>query len=188
MNKRVTQCEGFKRVLFLYSADELKYSISNVAYAQGDVARVHDNYGHDILGDKGEAYMHQWKDVCEDGNWDRVKDVIDIAISDIEQMLYKFTATRLPMNGLSLDNLKKAEPVEYAIELRTSPQFSVTTADYLMKLIQEYIVDSVLEDWAFITYPEAAATWNAKKVETAKKISVTRGFSMSSKRVKPSMI
>lgn len=175
-------------MLLMYSVDEIKYDIQNVAFAQGDVARVHDNYGHDLLGDRGENYMHQWKDVCEDGNWDRVKRMIDLALSDVEQMLYRFTATVLPMNGISLDNEQCCERKEYVLELKVTKEFSATSADYLLKLIHEYVIDSVLEDWASLTYPEAVTMWSAKKQETNRKILHASHYRMDRPMIKPSII
>lgn len=156
------------RLLLIMSEGELKYDIANVAYAQGDVARVHDNYGHDLLGDNNDHYMHQWKDVCEEGNFDRVRRTILIAVGDIEQMLYKFTQFALN-DHTSIDNMPK-EKREYIIELRVPYTFSGTTAYYLLSLAHEYIIDTVLEDWAAIAYPEAVPTWTAKKAEIAEKI------------------
>lgn len=176
----------YKLLKLTLKLGELKYDIGNIAFAEGDVARVHDNYGHDILGDKGENYMHQFKDVCEEGNWDRVKRTIEVSKSELVQMLYAFTSTPLP-DDVEETDVPKAED-DITISAYVPKYFAAQSAEYLLKLAHEYIVDAVLEDWAFITYPEGAATWNAKKSDTRDKIVHMRSYSGEKRSVKPSLI
>ena len=185
---RIVEENSLRRILFIYSSDELKFKISNIAFSQGDVARVHDNYGHDLLEGRSESYMHQWKDVCEDGNWERAKSLIKLSIGELEQILYKFTARKLPDAGISFDNDTSVEDNEYVIELKVSRTFSEGSAEYMMNLCEEFIVDSVLENWALITYPEAAQIWGALKADTANKIRHVSHYNMARPSVAPSPI
>lgn len=178
---------GVSRCLLLFEEEELKYEISNVAYASGDVARINDNYGHDLLGDKSEYYLHQWKDVCEDGNYERVKKTLGLAFGEVEQLLYRYTAQSNRRCSV-IDNDDSHERVEYVVELKAPETMSYTTCEYLLRLIEEYAVNRVLEDWASIAFPEVMERWKLKAVETADKIKHARSYCGSAHRVKPSII
>lgn len=184
----ICDAEGRLRVLFIFDKEELKYDIANIAYAQGDVARVNDNYGHDLLGDDREHLMHQWKDVCEDGNYDRVMRIEMLALSEVEQALYKYSAKAIRKDW-SLDDLMDTKQ-ELLIELRVPYGFTDVTCWYLLRLIHEYIVDRVLADWASITYPEAEMRWMEKADITLAKIkeAKTMGKGGNAQYVKPSIL
>jgi len=160
--------EGKQRVLLIFDELELKYSIGNDAYIHGEAARVHDNYGHDLLDNSKEQAMHQWKDVCEDGNYDHVRDVIEQAIAEMDRMLLKYTAHRQSYSQ-SVDNHRHEES-EWVIEMRTPRNFSDTIAWELINYGHEYIKSRVLEDWAGMTFVEAQPVWAAKRQEAEARI------------------
>lgn len=155
--------EGLRnlRILLVFEEKEITYDASNITFTQGDIARIADKYGHDLLGSEKEHLMHQWKDIAEDGNIDRVRRIISLAVSQVSDMLYKYTRS-CPVTDTELRDCNVAQD-EYVIAMQLPPQFSQNTAELLLKLIHEYIVASVLEDWAGITYPEAKPLWAEKK-------------------------
>lgn len=174
------------RLLLLFDEEELKYQISNVAYAQGDVARVHDKYGHDLLNNDAGHYVHQFKDVCEDGNIDRVHEIINMAISECEKFLYKYTNMHLHDN-LSLYNVECPKN-EYCLEMFVPGTFSDTTCWLILRSVNEYIKARVLEDWASITFPEGASPWTAKRAEMEAQIRRCANMCGVSHQVRPSII
>lgn len=175
------------RVLFIFSDAELISDIGQTAFAQGDVARVMDNYGHDHLANDREHTMHQWLDITQGDNLIRVRKSINLAISKVEHILFRWAKYDGHRHNISLDNIPK-EKAEYVIELRVPDQFSDATADYLIKLIHEYIVDYVLYDWATLTYPEAAATWFQKMGDNEKEIRKCSHLSNVYHKVLPTII
>lgn len=176
----------FIRLLFIFDLDELKFDIANPAYVMGDVARVNDNYGHDILGDNREHLMHQWKDVCEEGNIERVKRVISLCVGEVENLLFRWTRYGGGAH-FSTDNQTR-NVAEYVVEMKVPVSFAESTCVYLRDLIHEYIVSSVLEDWASITYPEAQPTWERKKNELRESLRRAGGTTGYVPRVKPSLL
>lgn len=156
------------RVLFMLSDKELVDDIGQTAFSQGDVARVMDNYGHDHLAVDREHAMHQWMEVTQGENLYRVRRVINLAISEVEHMLFKW-AKYDSCCDVSKDNRTELKS-EYVIELRVPHSFTDTTASYLLRLIHDYVVDRVLYDWANLTYPEAATYWMQRYTEAEQNI------------------
>ncbi len=174
------------RVLLLFDEESMKYKITNAAYIHGEAARVNDNYGHDLLENVKEQAMHQWKDVCEDGNYDRVKDNITMAVSELDQLLHKYTHTpTFEHTSRSSYNIQKRE---WTIEMMVPQGFSERNVDNIFMLAQEYIVDRVLEDWASLTFPEAKQTWTDRRNDTQERIRSAARVTGTHYRVIPSII
>jgi len=174
------------RVLMLFDEETLKYRIANTAFIHGEAARVNDNYGHDLLENVKEQAMHQWKDVCEEGNYDRVKDIIGLAVSEIEQLLQKYTY--VPVLDHTTRTTFEDQCLEWVIEMMVPAGFSERNVDALFKLAQEYIVARVLEDWAAMTFPEAQPAWNARRTDIEERIRSAARVTGVHYRVRPSII
>lgn len=174
------------RVLMLFDEETLKYQIANTAYIHGEAARVNDNYGHDLLENVKEQAMHQWKDICEDGNYDRVKQNIGLAVSELEQLLQKYTF--VPVMDHTTRTTFEDQKLEWVIEMMVPAGFSERNVDALFALAQEYIVARVLEDWASMTFPEAQPTWNARRIDIEERIRSAARVTGVHYRVRPSII
>ena len=96
-----------------------------------------------------EHERHQVFDICQDGNIDRVTRVMDLVVSHARELLFPYSKVEVDENEEREDSLNETET--YVIELRVPDDFSKTTATYLEKLIHDYIVYKVLEDWLVIT-------------------------------------
>lgn len=177
---------GLLRVCFFFDEVILRKEISDAAYAKGESARVNDNYGHDLLAENKEMLLHTFKDICEDENFPRIRDIIKLAVSELEQMLYKYSYDRMECH-LSMDNVQRPTP-EYVMELRVPDMFSNTSAWYLGRLSKEYIIASALEYWAQQTFVEAAAAWTERKAQLKEQILRSRTYAGSHHKVKPSII
>ena len=165
---------GKLRVLFMLNLDELKFQIGNVAYSHGDSASRVNGYGKEIIT---EHQIHQFMDVVEEGNIEWVKNTISLAVSRIEHILYNWTWNKLK-DHLSLDNIPKHKH-EYIFELKVPQGFSDTTAWYILNLAQKFIVATVLEEWASITFPGGMETWSrmvqSTSVELEKAFRINNG-------------
>jgi len=177
----------WKRLLLVLSEEELRFDIANIAFAQGDVARVSDNYGHDLLGDKGEHYLHQWKDICEEGNYERVRRVLEQSMGKIEHMLTRYSAF-VTHRDLSLDNVNQENRKEFVLELKVPNTFSDSNCWYLLRLINEYMTCRVLEDWASITLPEVMERWMNKRMEVEEDLKEARSNCGVHHTVQPTII
>lgn len=136
------------RLLLLFDQDDVLYEIANLAAAQGESSRIED-----ATGEK----MEQFKNICEEGNRDRVLRTVPLAISKCEKILSAWTKNRM-MDHLSLDNALQDKP-EFVMEMVVEEHISANIAYALLRFIQEYIEVYVLEDWAGITYPEGRPYW-----------------------------
>lgn len=158
-----------KRATVTLLAEELLHDIANMAYVEGD------------LMDGGDGHAaHQVRDICEDGNRERVLRVISMAVAKCRERLYPYTREDAE-DGTLLDNTPE-EREEYVIILLLPEDFSKTTLDYLNKLLHEYITCTALADWLTIANtanPQSAAAWAAKaeeaQAEAARIINLRRG-------------
>lgn len=152
-----------KRVLLLFDVEELKYDISNVAFVQGESV-VTDANGTPEDRKNNAKPLNQWYGVCEDGNFDRVKRQMSVAVSECEHKLYNLT--KMPLYGhTSLDNQRRRNN-EYLVELRVKDDFSETTAVALLNFVHDYIVARVLEDWAGVCVrPDFMEYWRSRRNE-----------------------
>lgn len=158
-----------KRATLKFSTEELLHDIANMAYVEGD-----------LIDGGNEHAAHQVRDICEDGNRERVLRVVDIAVAKCRERLYPYTREDA-QDGTELDNTPD-EKEQHVISLLLPEDFSKTTLDYLNKLLHEYITCTALADWLTIANtanPQSAAAWAAKaeeaQAEAAKIINLRRG-------------
>lgn len=128
----------------------LLYDIENIAYV------IADNHKAD------DTSIHRVRDICREGNIDRVARVLGLAYSQILVALSPITVS-LPINenhDLSL------HPHDYEINFRTDGDFkNLLTPEIKLKIKEtahEYMVAMVLDDWLAITFPVAADVWKYK--------------------------
>lgn len=124
----------------------LLYDIANMAYLIADTGH-HDHT------------LHRVRDICQEGNIDRVSRVLGLAFA-------RLAATLSPIakpSRIDIDRDNSACPHDYEIIFRDdrSIRFALTTERKLKfkELSHEYMVCTVLADWLEITFPEAADVW-----------------------------
>lgn len=133
------------KVEFILRRDQLIYDISNGAFIEGD-----------IMPEDSGKLRTTLQDLTQDGNIDRTDRVMNLAVSECEEMLYPYT--KKEVRAESCDNAP-SELDRYVISAELPEQFSQTTVDMLAKLLHEYVVSRVLADWIFSTKPESMAKW-----------------------------
>ena len=149
-----------KRATLKFSTEELLHDIANMAYVEGD-----------LIDGGNERAAHQVRDICEDGNRERVLRVVDMAVAKCRERLYPYTREDA-QDGTELDNAPD-EKEEHVISMLLPEDFSKTTLDYLNKLLHEYITCTALADWMTIANTEnkaSAATWAAKAEEAQEQV------------------
>lgn len=168
-----------KRAHLYFCLDELLYDIRNMAYIEGQ--------SRDISGSNGTD-THQIKDIAEDGNIDRVKRVLDLGVSECEEVLYPYTKNMLSEFGVEYrDNLPLDDDTEgWVIRMVVPITMSSTTLCYLEKLIHEYLVALVLYDWLSLTGRDSIAIWGDKREELMKQIRHIQDNRVNRIRLKPS--
>lgn len=142
-------------VRFTLKRKALIYDIENYAYVEADTMQADD--------DRQRKHIF---DIAQEGNIDRVNRIMQLAYSELVNMLFPYTNTPVPSDGMEIGNTIET-PEEYVISMTVPATFSSTTATLLGKLLHEYIVYRVLTDWFAITNPNAQVGW-AIKLEDVK--------------------
>ena len=140
-----------------FARKELLYDIQNYAYIEGHV-----------LGEENLKVQQTIYDIVEVGNLDRVNRKLNLVYASVVEMLYPYTKDEV-CDGEEVHNVLD-EPENYVIPLVLPRSYSRTTVQLLSRLIHEYMVYSVLQDWLSIANPKASENWLAKKQEAEKEI------------------
>ncbi len=143
--------DGKLSVTLEFEIKEILYDITNMAWVEGDLMDSVD-YNH---------VRHLVQDITEDGNRDRVMRIVDLAHAEANEMLYPWSREEIKDAPLTLNDEPKEED-KLDIILNVPTRTSQGTINLILKLVHEWIVCRVLQDWLSITYPESSAVWAAK--------------------------
>lgn len=147
----IKQEDGKRVAVLLFGHKELFYDIANMAFVEG----------HIMTGADDEV-RHTLQDIVQEGNRDRVERILDKAHAVITENLYPYT--KRPLLHDHLDNRQQFRPV-FGIRLELPEDFSQTTLNLMSRLVHEYLVCDVVQDWLTVTNPEKAAIWIEKRDE-----------------------
>lgn len=131
----------------------LLYDVASIAYT---------------IADTKEAChaLHNVRDICQEGNIDRVSRILGLAYSQLLALLMPI----LQSPKLNPDHDNSMVPHDYEFCFRNDSCMKFRLTGELRLLIKEtaheYMVAMVLSDWLDITLPEAADVWKCK-AETA---------------------
>ena len=125
----------------------LLYDIANMAYVIADT------------GDADRHVLHQVRDICEEGNIDRVSRVLGLAYSQLLAVMIPV----IESPRISVHHDFSATPHDYEFRLRTdgAMKFFLTKERQLKikETCHEYMVCMVLADWLGTVFPIAADVW-----------------------------
>lgn len=128
----------------------LLYDIENMAYTIADT------------GEPGRHTLHRVRDICQDGNIDRVARVLGLAYSNVLSVLTPV----LEQLRMDIDKDYSSEAHDYIFKFRQDNQMrfrlSKESKLKIKETVHEYMVSKVFEDWLGITLPEAADVWKYK--------------------------
>lgn len=153
------------QVTFRFVEVELLDDLRQLGFVEGDV-----------MAAKTEHDRHQVMDICEDGNIDMVRRVMNRAFAECVELCYPYS--KIPMSESDLTDIDDVlyngspnygplKPVtQYVMELNLPNEFSETTVKLIEAYIHEYLICSVMCYWMSIVKPEAEAHWK-EKVEAA---------------------
>jgi hypothetical protein len=133
----------------VFKRSELLYDVGNYAFVEGDIREA-----------KSEHERHQVIDIAQEGNVDRVNRILDLAYHEAIAMLYPYTEEPATDDVTLSDEL--SAPECYIVRLSLPTHFSATTITLLSKLLHEYLVSRVMQDWMSITNASAEAHWREK--------------------------
>lgn len=148
-----------KNITLTFFRKNLLYDIENYAFVEGDIMPA-DN----------ENTRHQVIDIGQDGNVDRVTRMLDLAYAECVEFMYPYTKVRCEDEGWQDNGLR--ETSVYVIEMLVDNDFSQSSVNLISKLIHEYMVCRVLDDWLRITNPDNRSGWDVKAEDIKNKIRV----------------
>ncbi len=143
--------EGYRIAVLLFKHKELLYDIANLAFVEGH-----------IMVEVDDEIRHTLQDIVQEGNRDRVERILDKAHAVLTELLYPYTKVELRKKVLN-DRLPRRSV--FGIRLRLPDDFSQTTLNLMERLVHEYLVCDVLQDWLSITHPEKTRIWIEKREE-----------------------
>lgn len=151
------------------------YDVSNLAYTIAD------------MGDDSIHALHRVRDICEEGNIDRVSRILGLAYSNIINILSPLLDSAM----IECDKDLSAKPRDYVLNFKCDKTLTRNlTPEIKLKIKEtahEYMVCMVMADWLAITLPEAADVWKyrfEKAFESLSEIaaSLTDGYSIGFRR------
>ena len=121
------------------------YDISNMAYLIADT------------GEENRHTLHRVRDICEDGNIDRVNRVLALAFSNVLTVL--LPVIKQPRGGKS--SSRPSEDFEICFRDDGIMKYHLTHERLfnIKETVREYMLCMVLADWLAVTLPEAADVW-----------------------------
>lgn len=139
----------------------LLYDLSNLAFVIGDI------------GDESPHIIHQLRDICQEGNIDRVARILGLAYAKVLNILAPILKDKTPslhhdFTALVHDYIFDFDDAATSL-FRVSPQKKFE----LKETIREFMICHVLADWLSITYPEMAATWKKRGEECIASLSLS---------------
>lgn len=149
-----------KPMTLVFNKEKLLYDISNYAFVEGE-----------LVGEDNEKAHHLVMDIAQKGNVDRLTSVLSLAYSECIEMLYPFASRKIPEGADVVTNTgNDLSDEEYVIMLSLPQGFAMNTVEYVSKLLHEYMVCRVLQDWLDITFPNSAAKWAIKMEDIKTKL------------------
>ena len=132
---------------------ELVYDIKNTAYIYADAQTKKDDDPHTL---------HNIFDVAEAGNMDRLARILDSAVEDCREMLYRFCKIDMYGGGFDTNEWEECigspandEEVYYLVMVMPR-DFSATSVHTLAVYIHDFIVYQSLYEWMILVYPDGA--------------------------------
>lgn len=141
--------DGTQGAVMTFASSDILYDLRNYGYIEGSL----------LEGVASDHVRHTVQDIGESGNVDRVWRVLDLEHARCVDMLYPYTRHEITRDYL--DNRLQERKV-MGIVLQVPETFAQSTLNLLEKLVHEYLVSRVMEDWLSITYPEKSANWRDK--------------------------
>lgn len=142
----------------VFKRDELLYDARTIAFVKSD-----------MMPEDEQPIRHYVGGIGDEGNVDRVTRILGLAHSECVEMLYPYTKEEIVGEQDTLDDVLR-DPEEYVIDMMLPEKFSRTTLRLLESLIHEYMLCRILSEWLALTYPDASAYWEEKRLNFREKV------------------
>lgn len=165
--KECRTCHLGYKVMIELQKKELVFDIRNTAaaYADSISSSVEDSH-----------LIHNVYDVGEDGNRDKLARILDSAVEDCKEMLFRYTKMEMLGGGFDSNEWEECigsptnEEDSYYLAMRMPSGFSKTSVHTMTVYIHDYIVNQCLYEWLMIVYPDGADRFWALAEDKKQKI------------------
>lgn len=160
-------CKKGYRVMAELQKKELVYDISNTAYSFADSQRRNGMELHTL---------HNVFDISEQGNRDKLARILDSAVEDCRELLFRYTKKELRSSGFDSDDWEEcagsptSEEDCYYLQMAVPVGFSETSVHTMTVYIHDYIVNRALYEWLMVVYPDGAERFLTLAQDKARKI------------------
>lgn len=181
MNEKFCHCKrirlletGTSKPIYRKQADiiiktaNMHYRVSNLAY---------------IEAQSMEAAPQRMTDICEDGNIDRVDDVMRTAVHEVYDLLLPYSKSVTGCDNTADDNEHTSGG--WNILLHLPDDFPEAEVDGIGTQAVEYISSRILKDWCALVKPESMPLWNERMQEAKENLS--RALMKRCRRVRRTM-
>lgn len=133
--------------------EELVHDIKNTAFTFADSIPTDD---------ANPKVLHNVFDVGEEGNRERLARILDSAVEDCREMLYKFCKLEMTCGGFDSNEWEECigspcnKEIAYYLAMRMPNGYSKTSVHTLTVYIHDYIVYRSLYEWLMIVYTDGA--------------------------------
>lgn len=161
-------CNKGYKVMIELEKKELVYDIRNTAFAFADSYASQKNMD--------AKQLKNVFDVSEEGNRDKLARILDSAVEDCREMLFRFTKVEMYCGGFDSNEWAECigsptnEEEAYYLALRMPNGFSKTSVHTMTVYIHDYIVNQCLYEWLMIVFPDGADRFWALAEDKKQKI------------------
>lgn len=178
--KNMKTCSKGYKVMVELVKKELIYDIKNTAFIFAD------SYSNPNVDAK---QLKNVFDVSEEGNMDKLARILDSAVEDCREILFRFT--KLEMLGGGFDSDEWAECIgspaneeeAYYLAMRMPQGFSKTSVHTMTVYIHDYIVNQCMYEWLMVVFPDGADRFWALAEDKKQKIQAASNRSANRPRI-----
>lgn len=178
--KNMKTCSKGYKVMVELVKKELIYDIKNTAFIFAD------SYSNPNVDAK---QLKNVFDVSEEGNMDKLARILDSAVEDCREMLFRFTKMEMLGGGFDSDEWAECigspanEEENYYLAMRMPQGFSKTSVHTMTVYIHDYIVNQCMYEWLMVVFPDGADRFWALAEDKKQKIQAASNRSANRPRI-----
>ncbi len=177
----IQTCNIGHKVMMELIKNELVFDIKNTAYIFAD------SYGRT---NEETTRLKNVFDIGEEGNLDKLARVLDSAVEDCREMLFRFTKSEMTNGGFDSNEWEEClgspanEEEAYYLTMVMPQDFSKTSVHTLTVYVHGYIVNQCLYEWMMLIMPDLADRFKILAEEKKQKLENASIRSASRCRIK----
>ena len=174
-------CNNGYKVMIELEKKELIYDIKNTAFSFADSYASQKN--------TDSKQLKNVFDISEEGNRDKLARILDSAVEDCREMLFRFTKVEMLCGGFDSNEWAECigsptnEEEAYYLALRMQNGFSKTSVHTMTVYIHDYIVNQCLYEWLMVVFPDGADRFWALAEDKKQKIQAASNRSANRPRI-----